>query len=121
METCRIHRWRGYVTSSFYAESEAGGVLAKSTAFRWWRRKPPPENPETRAAYDALVAALEAEGWTQATSRSPHWFGAVFVRQRSNPAQAVTAPHLHTAPEPRSRELTPDATVRADNAGRARP
>ena len=114
METCRIRRWRGYVTSSFYAESETGEVLAESTTFRWWRQTPPPETPETRAAYDALVGALVAEGWTEATSRSAHWFGAEFVRPRSNPTRAVTVPTLHSAPEPRGRELPSDSNVRTD-------
>jgi hypothetical protein len=80
IETCRIRRWRGYVTSSFYAESDAGEVLAESTSFRWWRVKPPPETPEARAAYDTLVSELQAEGWTEAASDSAHWFGTVFIR-----------------------------------------
>jgi hypothetical protein len=97
METCRIRRWHGYVTSSFYAESDAGEVLVESTAFRWWRKKtPPPETPETRAAYDALMDALVAAGWTEETSRSAHWFDAVFVRPSSKPTRATEAPALHS-------------------------
>ena len=120
METCRIRRWRGYVTSSFYAESDVGEVLVASTAFRWWRKTPPPETPETRAAYDAPVDALVAEGWTEGTSRSAHWFDAVFVRPSSKPTQTTTAPGLHSAPEPRSRELPADSAFRTDTAEQAR-
>lgn len=94
-ETCRIVRWRGYVTSEFHVVDESGAVLAVSPAFRWRGSKPPPESEPARAAFDGLVARVIDAGWTPA-GRGPHWFAERFARD-------VPAP-----PEPPELELEPE-------------
>jgi hypothetical protein len=88
---CRVERWRGYVSSSFYALTETGEVL-ESPTFRWRRADPPPEDGAARAAYDSLVERLLAEGWEpEATGQT--WYATTFVRRTFEPQPvAVEAP-----------------------------
>lgn len=106
VETCRIERWRGYVTSSFYAVSEAGLVVDESQTFRWRRAAPPPETGDARAAYDEIVAALTADGWTPVAEPGPSWFAARFTRP-------VAASPPVPVPVPVSRTAAPPPIVRA--------
>lgn len=94
--TCRIVRWRGYVTSEFHVVDEDGSVLAVSPAFRWRGPKPPPESASARAAYDTLVAQVLDAGWTPA-GRGPQWFAARFLRDVPAP---VPPPDVEVAVEP---------------------
>lgn len=80
LETCRVERWRGYVTSSFYAISDAGVVLAESPSFRWRRKQAPPDRGRIRAAWDALVAELAADGWEPTEASGSDWYRARFTR-----------------------------------------
>lgn len=80
VETCRIHRWRGYVKSTFYAVTPSGAVLAESRSFRWRRKDEESPRERARKAYDELTEELAADGWTPADPRGREWYGAHFVR-----------------------------------------
>jgi len=58
-----VERWRGYATSSFILRDADGFASVESPAFRWRKPTPPPDNPKTRGALDALVGQLASEGW----------------------------------------------------------
>src|SRR5581483_7676247 len=58
-----VERWRGYATSSFILREADGFASVESPAFRWRKPTPPPDNPKTRGALDALVGQLASEGW----------------------------------------------------------
>jgi hypothetical protein len=88
VETCRIRRWRGYVSSTFYAVTDTGEVLAESSSFRWRKAAPPPDRPAARRAHDEVVAALTGDGWTIATRGAGNWFETRLIR----PQTVVTAP-----------------------------
>ncbi len=75
--TCRIERWRGYRSSTFYAR--VGGRLLESRSFRWSKADPPPDTAAARAAYDELVARLQAAGWEPVAGRGL-WYETSFVR-----------------------------------------
>jgi hypothetical protein len=94
-ETCRIRRWRGYTSSTFYACAETGEVLAESSPFRWRKDAPPPETAAARAAYDDVVARLIRAGWSLASSESAEWFATVFTRPRAS-GLAEAAPPAET-------------------------
>jgi hypothetical protein len=93
-EWCEIRRWRGYVTSTFYAVTATGAVIAESSPFRWRKAAaPPPETPAARAAYDALVAALAAAGWKIADEAPDgSWYGTRFTRSSRGPWAAPVGP-----------------------------
>jgi hypothetical protein len=73
---CRIERWRGYRSSTFYAR--VGGRLVESRSFRWSKADPPPDTTAARAAYDELVARLEAAGW-EPVAGGGLWYETSFV------------------------------------------
>ncbi len=83
-EYCRIERWRGYFSSSFYVRLPDETVESKS--FRWRRQAPPPEDGPARAAYDELVARLERAGWTR-YAEGPDWFATTFSRLVETPTE----------------------------------
>ena len=76
----RIERWRGYRYSTFYAR--VGGSLVESRSFRWSKADPPPETAAARAAYDELVARLQAAGW-EPVAGGGLWYETGFVRPPS--------------------------------------
>lgn len=88
VRTCRIERWRGYVTSRFFVVDDDGAVL-ESRPFRWRQAAPPPETASARAAYDELVGRLEAEGWTFLADGTP-WYRSTFARVVAVPLEAGT-------------------------------
>src|SRR5579884_2613034 len=63
LELCRVERWRGYRSTTFFLRA-ADGTLYESRSFPWRRVDPPPEDQRARDAFDGLVALLEADGWT---------------------------------------------------------
>ena len=117
LSRCRIERWRGYVSSSFYALTETGEVF-ESPTYRWRRAAPPPENGAARAAYDSLVERLVAEGWEPETT-GPTWYATTFVRRtfEAPPPVAVETPPEPArasppAPQPAAPPPVPDAPAR---------
>src|SRR6185503_8010593 len=74
---CEIVWWRGYVKSQFVAMATASDgrrvEIATSSAFKWRKDEPPPETPEAVQALNALVASLEADGWSL-SDRGAEWF-----------------------------------------------
>jgi hypothetical protein len=107
-EMCWIRRWRGYVTSTFYAVTDDGDVIAESRSFRWWRAAPPAETPQARAAYNELVDALEAEGWTKVASSPTSWFEDRFLRSFSGPGTTAVPSHRAAHQWPRAIPSEPD-------------
>jgi hypothetical protein len=89
-QSCRVERWRGYVTSSFFVRFPDGSVL-ESPRFRWRGAEPPPETDAARAALADLVERVVAAGWTAGDAHG-QWFATSFTR------------HVQTA-EPRPRRV----------------
>jgi hypothetical protein len=83
---CRIERWRGYRSSMFYAR--VGGSLLESRSFRWSKADPPPDTAAARAAYDELVARLQAAGW-EPVAGGGLWYETSFVRAVSEGGAVV--------------------------------
>jgi hypothetical protein len=119
-EWCEIRRWRGYATSSFYAVTETGEVLAESAAFRWRKSAPPPQTPAARAAYDEVVAAVTAAGWKSADEPDGSWYAMRFSRQARAPVVPAVpvappvveaAPAVPVAPPPVERPRAPETPV----------
>src|SRR4051794_3531616 len=77
-EYCRIERWRGYFSSSFYVRLP-DGTLVESKPFRWRRAAAAPDEGPARAAYEALAARIEAAGWTR-HAQGASWFATTFTR-----------------------------------------
>lgn len=94
LEWCEIHHWRGYVTATFYAATDAGEVLAESEPFRWRKAGSPAPTPAALAAYCAVAAAVSADGWTVAGGNPSTWYGTRFSRS------VRLAPAQQTAPAP---------------------
>lgn len=117
---CRVERWLGYVSSSFYALTDTGEVF-ESPTYRWRRAAPPPEDGAARAAYDSLVERLLAEGWEpEATGQT--WYATSFVRRtfESQPA-AVERPPQPAPPPAVEPALNPlPVTVPPLSRGRGR-
>jgi hypothetical protein len=102
LEHCEIRRWRGYRTSSFFAITSEGDVVAESASFRSGKPVPSPDAAEARAAYDEVVAAVSADGWTIAEGPSGEWYETRFTRPSRAPvvAQPAPPPHVPQPPEP---------------------
>jgi hypothetical protein len=83
---CRIERWRGYRWSTFYAR--VGGRVVESRSFRWSKADPPPDTAAARAAYDELVARLQAAGW-EPVAAAGLWYQTSFVRAFSESREVV--------------------------------
>lgn len=83
-EYCRIERWRGYFSSSFYVHLPDQTLESKS--FRWRRQAPPPDSGPPRAAYDDLVSRIERAGWTRHADGTD-WFATTFTRFVETPAE----------------------------------
>jgi hypothetical protein len=92
LEFCRIERWRGYVSSTFYARTTQD-ALHESKPFRWRRAEVPPDEGAARAAYDDLVARLRDDGW-QPYEQGRVWYATTFARTVVLP---VAAPLPRTA------------------------
>lgn len=97
LELCRIERWRGYATSSFYVQAD-DATLFESRAFRWRRKDAPPDTGAARAAYDALVEQLVAAGWTEHAPGAT-WYETTFSRPAPRRRPAERAPAPAPAPE----------------------
>jgi hypothetical protein len=87
VRTCRIERWRGYRTSRFYVAT-ADGFLLESKPFRWRDASTPPEAEAARAAYDWLVARLEARGWMRSGDGEP-WYATTFTLMVEAPGETT--------------------------------
>ncbi|MGH2935431.1 MAG: hypothetical protein ACRDL2_13090 [Gaiellaceae bacterium] len=98
VRTCRIARWRGYVTSRFYAVTDEGELL-ESKPFRWRRAAPPPESKKARAAHDELVARLEADGWARFEG-GRLWYATTLTRTVAVPVSGQTAVQTTPVPAP---------------------
>lgn len=96
LERCEIRRWRGYATSSFYAVTSDGDVVAESASFRWRKSASPPGGADARAAYEAVVAAVSADGWTFADGPDAEWYETRFTR----PSRAPVIPAVAEPVEP---------------------
>lgn len=77
-EYCRIERWRGYLSSSFFVRLP-DRTLVESRSFRWRQQAPPPDGGAARAAYDELVGRLENAGWARHADGAS-WFATTFAR-----------------------------------------
>jgi hypothetical protein len=95
-EFCRIERWHGYVSSSFYVRLPDRTVL-ESSSFRWRHAAPPPEGGSARAAYDELAGRLEAAGWTRHADGA-YWFATTFARQVDTGEEIVSPPPADVVP-----------------------
>lgn len=106
-EFCRVERWRGYATCSFFARAP-DGTLYESDAFRWRGEAVPPADARPRAAYDALVRRLERDGW-QRHAAGTLWYETTFARSTPTTESGATPPARHAgqppseAPKPRRR------------------
>jgi len=111
VESCVVVRWRGYVTSCFYAvRSSDEAVVAVSDSFRGGRAAAPPENGAARAAYEDLKAELVALGWRDAGIRDQRgaWYAHRFERRvervdsmtRVEPVAPAESPAPAPAPVP---------------------
>lgn len=67
LEWCEVQRWRGYRTSTFFAEDAVGGVIAESGAFRG-------DGDAARARHRELLDALEQLGWRATDEQDGEWF-----------------------------------------------
>jgi hypothetical protein len=83
-EYCRIERWRGYFSSSFYVHLP--DQTLESQSFRWRRQAPPPESGSARAAYDELVSRIERAGWKHHAD-GVDWFATTYTRFVETPAE----------------------------------
>jgi hypothetical protein len=83
-EYCRIERWRGYFSSSFYVRLPDDTLESKS--FRWRRQAPPPDDGPARAAYEELVDRIEGAGWTR-HAEGVDWFATTFTRFVETPTE----------------------------------
>jgi hypothetical protein len=117
LRLCRIERWRGYVSSTFYAEIDDDTVL-ESRPFRWRHAAPPPHDGAARQAYDELVAQLLASGWRR-HAEGPCWYEATFARTAAVPAS--TRRQAAAAPGPGPAPAAPAATASAPPRVRSRP
>ena len=116
-DACTVARWRGYVSSGFYAvRASDGEVVGVSDTFRWRKSAAPPDGGAARRAYDGLVGELVALGWHDAgtANGSDPWYAHRFERgatpvapvpaaQPSEPIARVTPapdPQPVPAPEP---------------------
>jgi hypothetical protein len=110
--TCRIERWRGYLTSRFYVVTDEA-TLIESRPFRWGRPEPPPESKNARAAYDQLVERLQAEGWTR-LEEGRVWYATTFgwtpgapAGRRTDEAEREVTGPAKSETEARAAELEP--------------
>jgi hypothetical protein len=105
-ETARVAHSRGYTMSTFVLTA-ADGARYESAPFRWVRAAPPVDQGEPRAAYDALVDQLVADGWTLVEA-GPTWYETSFTRPApllpDSSAEAVD-PAEPEPPPPRRRKL----------------
>lgn len=118
-ETSTVYLWRGYVTAAFYARSVEGEVIAESQAFRWRKPSAPPNAGATRAAYDALAAALEDLGWRSTEGDGDAWYEVTFERYVLRPKHVLSA---DVEPTLQPAVLTPPppvAIARPAKAGRS--
>jgi Domain of unknown function (DUF4115) len=98
-EACTVARWRGYVTSRFYAATDDGAVVFESKPFRWRKAESPPEEGAVREAYDELVRALERQGWRRA-SVGDLWWASRFTRGVPLPAAEPAVVYAEPLPLP---------------------
>ncbi len=107
VEVCTVVRWRGYVSSAFYAVRSADrATIAASETFRWRGPAAPPDAGAPRAAYDALRAQLLTFGWHDAGCAGA-WFEHRFERRVEYPVAPVAPP----PPVPRvASQVTPTAS-----------
>lgn len=112
--TCRVERWRGYVTSTFVLRTPGGGVF-ESRPFRWRKAADPPDAGDARRAFDELAAELAAAGWT-AVGHGDAWYAA----ELTHPSLAV-APAALPPPEPEPRPTPAAPPAQASPAPVARP
>lgn len=112
LELCRVERWRGYRSTTFFLRA-ADGTLYESSSFPWRRLDPPPEDHRARGAFDGLVALLEADGWTL-HGLGESWCEATFGRPAAIEPTWAAEPDAEPTPiEPVRQQLRP---VRAEPA-----
>jgi len=107
---CRVKRWRGYVSSSFYVDLGDGRLL-ESSSFPWRHASPPPETDASRAAYDDLVARLAAAGWGPYGS-GWCWYETTFAYGAPVKAAKVGGERTRAVPVPARRRAQPAASRR---------
>jgi hypothetical protein len=110
--TCTVRRWKGYRSSTFYAETDEGVTVAESPSFRCGGSGPKVDDAGARAALDGLLARLEELGWTATGARGADWYAITteqLVEVRA-PAARVTPPRHEIAPPPQ--EIAPPAQHR---------
>jgi hypothetical protein len=98
--SCRVSRWRGYVSSTFVALLDDGTLVADSPAFRSRGQAAPPDSGAARHAYDELRAELERLGWEDAAEPGPTWYTGRFTRLVSVPVARPPANAQVLAPPP---------------------
>jgi hypothetical protein len=104
-ERCAIERWRGYVSSTFFARMDDGTTLLESKPFRARGQAVANEGRAARA-YAILVAALEDLGWQRLSEDPRPWYATQFARAVATP-RAMALP---LAPE-RPLEIPPPADL----------
>lgn len=120
LATCRVSRWRGYVSSTFVAVDESETLVAESASFRWRSADDPPDEGAAREAYDALVAELERLGWEPAGAHDA-WFATVFVRELTDLELELLAESPPPTADPQAPAPAPVATEPAPAPAPAEP
>jgi hypothetical protein len=106
LESCTIALWRGYVSSSFFAASDDGTALVESKPFRSRGAGVPSDEGAAHRAYEQLLSALEADGWSSDGVEGDLWFATRLIRSAER--RVVAAPPAAKArSKPRALKLDP--------------
>jgi hypothetical protein len=79
---CEIDAWRGYVYGEFIAIQNRGWVIARSSGFRWPRRKGvPPQSAAAERCLARLRERLVDLGWEyEGVTRGDAWYAMILCR-----------------------------------------
>jgi hypothetical protein len=102
LAACEVRRWRGYVSSEFYARRvDDLSTVATSGTFRWRKKASPPDRGAAREAFDRLRAELVGLGWRD-TGTTASWFERRFERYEAAAVPIFAEPAIAESrpPEP---------------------
>jgi hypothetical protein len=94
LAACEVRRWRGYVSSEFYARRvDDLSTVATSGTFRWRKKASPPDRGAAREAFDRLRAELVGLGWRD-TGTTASWFEHRFERHEAAAVPILAGPAI---------------------------